>query len=142
MASRQTSTGFVFESTILPSLSHNGYSFQTQQVIGSSLSGKRHRADVIVDRSESTKIIVSVKWQQVSGSAEEKVPFEIIKLIHAVNGSNGLFAYAYLVLAGPGWSSLKDFYLSHGLKPYINGYELIRLISLDSFIALANRRLL
>jgi hypothetical protein len=142
MASRNTSTGAVFESTVLPALTHNGYTFATQQVIGLSLAGRKHRADVVIAISEATKIIVSVKWQQVSGSADEKVPYEVIKLIHAVKNSNGEIPYAYIVIAGPGWSSLKEFYLKHGLRPDINDYALVKIVSLDDFIYLANKRVL
>ena len=42
------------------------------------------------------KILISVKWQQVSGTAEQKVPFEIIGLADAV--LTGEYAKAYLVL--------------------------------------------
>jgi hypothetical protein len=142
MPPRNTSTGAVLEDTVLPALRRNGYVFATQQVVGLSLSGRRHRADIVVDLTVSTKTIVSVKWQQVSGSAEEKVPFEIIKLIHAVKTSAGAVPYAYLVLAGPGWSSLKEFYLAQGLRPYITEYDLVKVVSLDEFMARANRRLL
>jgi hypothetical protein len=140
MSSRNTSTGAVLEDTVLPVLRRNGYTFATQQVIGLSLSGRRHRADIMVDLTPTTKTIVSVKWQQVSGSAEEKVPFEIIKLIHAIKTSRGAVPYAYLVLAGPGWSSLKQFYLAQGLRPYITEYDLVKVTSLDDFMARTNRR--
>ncbi len=140
MTPRDTGTGAVLESIMAPTLAKNGYSFALQKVIGLSLGGRKHRVDVLVEVSENLQIPVSVKWQQVSGSAEEKVPFECIKLIHAIANSEGKYPYAYIVIGGSGWSKLKEFYLSGGLKPYIVGYELIRIIGLEDFITLANRR--
>lgn len=37
-----------------------------------------------------------MKWQQVSGTAEQKVPFEVICLMEAV--ATGAYQKAYLVL--------------------------------------------
>ncbi len=123
-----------------PALEKNGYSCFMQQVIGTSIKGRKHRVDVLVETAQGL-VPVSVKWQQVSGTAEEKVPYEVIKLIHAVRGSEGRFPYAYLVLGGPGWT-IRDFYLKHGLRDYIRDYELVRLVSLEDFISLANRKAL
>ena len=51
-------------------------------------------ADVLAEK-DSQKILVSSKWQQVGGTAEQKVPFELISLIEAIKG--GPFTHAYLV---------------------------------------------
>jgi hypothetical protein len=140
MPSRKTSTGNVFEQLARPVLEANGYQVSYQSFIGLSLGGGRHRADIVVKIPAGGELLVSMKWQQVAGTAEQKVPFEVIKLIHAVQHSEGRFAYAYLVLGGDGWSALLDFYLKHGLRDYIRHYELVRLISLNRFIALANKQ--
>lgn len=136
---RNTLTGAVLEDTVVPALRRNGYSFGVQQNIGISLGGRKHRADVVIDLSKTTRTVVSVKWQQTSGTAEEKVPFEVIKLVHAVKSSSNVIPYAYLILAGTGWS-LKEFYMSRGLHPYIVDHDLVRIISLDEFITRANRK--
>jgi len=140
MRSRNTTSGAGLEDTILPVLLRNGYQVATQQIIGTTLGGGRHRIDALVTTPLAIKVLVSVKWQQVSGTAKEKVPFEVIKLIHAVKNSNGEYLYAYLVLAGTGWGTLRDFYLNGGLSEYIAGADLVRLISLEKFMALANRQ--
>jgi hypothetical protein len=140
MSPGNTTTGSVLESIMKPTLEKNGYTCAMQQVIGSSIRGRPHRVDVLVQTSTGY-IPISVKWQQVSGTAEEKVPYEIIKLIHAIRGSEGRFPYAYLVLGGTGWT-MKDFYLGHGLRDYIRDYDLVRLLSLEDFITRANKRAL
>jgi hypothetical protein len=56
-------------------------------------------------RSTSTYLLspasnfVSLKWQQVGGTAEQKVPFEVMCLADAVRAG-----HAYLVLGGDGWT--------------------------------------
>lgn len=142
MAPRDTSTGTILESIMRPALEKNGYTITTQTEIGPALGGRKHKIDVLVTTSTGIVIPISVKWQQVPGTAEEKVPFEIIKLIHAVKTSGERFPYAYLVLGGMGWSALKEFFLKDGLREYIRGYDLVRVVSLEDFITRANRKAL
>jgi hypothetical protein len=78
-----------------------------------------------------------MKWQQVSGTAEQKVPFEVICLIEAMQQAS-LFCIAYIVLGGNGWT-LRDYYISGGLSTYIRPLENIRIVTLEAFIALANK---
>lgn len=141
MAPGNTNSGGVLESSVIPALDKNGYKYTSQQVIGTSIRGRKHRIDVLAETPAGSEIPVSVKWQQVSGTAEEKVPYEVIKLIHAVKTSVGKYAYAYHKIGGTGWT-MKDFYLDHGLREYIRDYDLVRIVSLDHFIALANRKAL
>lgn len=137
MASRNTTTGAVLESIVVPALQSNGYLVKRLQNIGVSFTGSQHIVDLIVQRGEEQEILVSMKWQQSSGTAEEKVPFEIIKLIHAIKHSTNRFARAYIVLGGEGWTK-RQFYLSGALREYISDYDLVRPISLEQLITLAN----
>ncbi len=81
---------------------------------------------------------VSMKWQQVSGTAEQKVPFEIICLADAVHNSEGKFKRAYLVLGGEGWT-LREYYLSGNIQKYLKNCESVEIISLEGFVAKANQ---
>src|SRR5712691_6743950 len=107
MTPRNTTTGGVLEAMILPALKRGGYSHQVQQRIGERFGGGAHVVDVIAEK-DGLKYLVSMKWQQVSGTAEQKVPFEIICLAESV--VSGAFNKAYLVLGGEGWS-LRSFYI-------------------------------
>lgn len=135
-----TKSGRTLEQLIGPVLLGNGYTYDSQKVIGLSLSGKRHRVDALITLPSGQQVPLSLKWQEVSGTAEEKVPYEVIKLIHAVKQSKGQYPYAYLVLAGEGWSSIKTFYLQGGLKDYIIDHQIIHILTLDAFITRANRK--
>jgi hypothetical protein len=140
MAPRNTTTGTILEHTVIPILERNGYKIKSQNYIGTSVGGKRHRVDVLVEAIDGTEIPVSVKWQQVTGTAEEKVPFEVIKMIHAVKSSNGRFTHAYIILGGSSGWTLKNFYLSGGLSEYIRDYELVKIVTIDEFITLSNTK--
>lgn len=140
MTPRDTHTGRILEHTIIPALKGNGYKVSSQKVIGDKFDGTKHRVDVLTESPEGREILVSLKWQQVGGTVEEKLPFEVIKLIHAIKSSGGRFAYAYIVIAGEGMRrELKKFYMQGGLKDYIKDADLIHIVSLDQFIALANQ---
>jgi hypothetical protein len=93
---RDTRTGGVLEQMILPALDRGGYQHREQVSIGDRLGCGRHVVDVVAER-DSRQFLISVKWQQVSGTAEQKVPFEAICLLDAID--RGPYAKAYIVLA-------------------------------------------
>ena len=136
MSPRDTRTGGVLENMILPSLKKGGYQYKTQVNIGQRIGGGRHMADVVAYK-DSEEILVSLKWQQTSGTAEQKVPFEVICLIAAVEDRTNNAKKAYLVLGGGGWK-LREFYTGGGLDKYINQTELIEIVTLEEFVAIAN----
>ena len=139
MNPRNTGTGRVLEQMVLPALAQGGYQVQTQVKIGNRPGGKRHVVDVVAKQDPADPgVLISLKWQQRPGTVEQKVPFEVICLIEALRQSE--YRKAYLVLAGPGWS-LRDFYTSGGLAPYLVNYdpEKIIILPLDEFVARANQ---
>ena len=70
---------------------------------------------------------VSLKWQQTSGTAEQKVPYEAMCLIEAARCEPERYEKAYLVLGGPAWT-LRDFYTEGGLWEYMRHEELLSII--------------
>jgi len=135
MAPRDTQTGAVLEQMVIPALNRGGYTYATQVNIGQRPSGRKHKVDVVAER-DGRKILISLKWQQISGTAEQKVPFEVICLAYALE--QGGYNKAYLVLGGTGWT-LRDFYVSGGLDNYLKLPTEIKIIKLEDFIALANK---
>ncbi len=135
MPPRNTTTGGVLEAMILPALKRGGYIYLTQQFIGMRFGGGKHFVDVIAEK-EGRKYLVSLKWQQVSGTAEQKVPFEIICLADAIRA--GAFTKAYLVLGGEGWK-LRNFYVNGGLKSYLVDADKVDILTLEGFVARANQ---
>lgn len=119
---------------ILPALEMGGYSYQTQVRIGTRIGGGSHVVDLIASKNAAT-FLISVKWQQVSGTAEQKVPFEVICLEEALR--TGKYDKAYVVLGGDGWK-LRTFYASGGLTQYLRMSGKVQILTLESFIAKVN----
>ncbi len=71
----------------------------------------------------------------MSGTAEQKVPFEVICIEEALRTSS--YQRAYIVLGGNGWK-LRDFYVSGGLNQYLKLSGKVEIDTLETFIAKAN----
>ena len=131
---RNTQTGKVMEEMMIHALEFGGYEIETQVRIGERLGGGKHYADILA-RKGNSKIIISSKWQQTSGTAEQKVPYEYMCLANAVNTTD-LADYGYIVLGGNGWT--KDGFFLNELHEWVNNDANIRVIRLEDFVALAN----
>ena len=106
---RDTTTGISYEREIYNLLRKNNISYKSQVVIGKKRNGKGHRIDLII-----SKTLISLKHQQVEGTAEEKIPFEFMKLQHAVSDYD--YDNSIIVLSGDtGWT-WKNYYLSPEFK--------------------------
>lgn len=138
MVPGNTTTGAVLEQMVLPALQRGGYIFQTQVNVGQRLGGGKHYVDVVAYDADGNAMLISLKWQQVGGTAEQKVPFEVMCLTHSVMDSDNNYDKAYIVLGGNGWK-LKDFYVAGGLNPYLKYPDTVRLVLLEDFIASANK---
>lgn len=99
---RDTRTGAVLESMAISALGSGGYRLERQVLVGERLGGRPHRVDAVAVSRAGSKYLLSFKWQQGSGTAEQKVPFEVICLCKAVRDSEGEYEKAYLVLGGEG----------------------------------------
>jgi hypothetical protein len=133
-----TTTGQVLEDMVHPALVHGGYNAEKPKApIGTRLGGGRHFVDLVVQKPGTPGFLVSLKWQQSSGTAEQKVPFEVMCLADAIQRSQGQFSNAYLVLGGAGWQ-LRDFYTGGGLTPFMRGCESVKILALENFLGLAN----
>ena len=137
-ARRDTGTGAVLEQMVLPAIERGGYEYFRQMDIGERLGGGRHIVDLIAYDAERQGYLISLKWQQTSGTAEQKVPFEALCLVQAVLTEPERYKRAYLVLGGPSWR-LRDFYTDGGLAPFFKHDDLVSILSLESFVARANR---
>ncbi|MGD1027404.1 PD-(D/E)XK nuclease superfamily protein [Candidatus Binatus soli] len=134
MAHRDTGTGAVLEKMMLPALERGGYSCHAQVRNGTRLGGGTHFVDIVAEKG-GQKLLISVKWQQVSGTAEQKVPFEIICLEDALR--SGEYQRALVVLGGDGWK-LRDFYVAGGLDDYLKLSGKVEVLTLEASIGRAN----
>ncbi|MGH6634664.1 MAG: PD-(D/E)XK nuclease superfamily protein, partial [Gammaproteobacteria bacterium] len=130
MSPGNTRTGGVLERMVLPALDQGGYSYRVQVKLGQRLGCGNHFVDAVAEKDGRT-FLVSVKWQQVSGTAEQKVPFEVICLVEAMEA--GHYDRAYVVLGGEGWK-LRGFYTGGGLKKYLKDADKVEVLTLESFV--------
>lgn len=137
MPKRDTGTGAVLEQMVLPALKKGGYACDMQVVIGRRLGGARHKVDVVARDAHGRTCLVSLKWQQTSGTAEQKVPYEVICLAEAILDDQRGQTKAYLVLGGDGWS-LRDFYTKGGLERHLRHADLVTITTLETFVGRAN----
>lgn len=122
---------------ILPALNRGGYTFRTQVLIGLRPGGRKHKIDVVAADRTGREYLISMKWQQTSGTAEQKVPFEVICLTEAIR-IEPQYVGAYLVLGGTGWT-LRNFYVGRGLDQHLTSAKQVAIVTLETFIAKANQ---
>ena len=137
MSLRDTGTGDVLEQMVLPSLERGGYACAKRTSVGKRPAGGKHIIDAIATKYNQN-VLISLKWQQVSGTAEQKIPYEIICLLKALRDNDGKYNKAYLVLGGEGWS-LRNFYVDGGLNEYLVDAKKIKIVTFENFIYLANK---
>lgn len=133
MTPRNTNTGGVLEAMILPALKRGGYTVTTQVKVGQRCGGGVHKVDALATKND--RVLVSLKWQQTGGTAEQKVPFEVMCLADAVRANQA--ERAILVLGGDGWT-LRDYYTSGQLSEHLIHAEHVRVVTLEAFVRLAN----
>jgi hypothetical protein len=83
---------------VLPALKRGGYSYRKQVLVGSLPGGGKHKVDLVAEKS-GDEFLISMRWQQSSGAAEQKVPFEIICLAEAIKETPS-YKRGYVVLRG------------------------------------------
>lgn len=119
---------------VLPALEHGGYICEKQVTIGTRPGGGVHKVDALATKA-GRRALVSLKWQQTGGTAEQKVPFEVMCLADAVRSRHA--DCAYLVLGGDGWK-LRDYYTSGQMSDHLVYAALVRVVTLEAFARLAN----
>lgn len=135
-----TTTGGLWERTIAPALDlHYAGRYERHVPVGAHLFGGRYFVDFLIEDS----ILVSAKWQQVPGTAEQKLLYEIATLIDTLRLSQGRYRRAYVVLGGMGFRpSTKNFLFEQRHRGLLQDGHLVEVVSLEEFIGRANRKLL
>lgn len=147
-ASRNTTTGTIYEQKINNVLSKsNVQNFYEQVVVGNKRNGRIHVVDFLIGGEveylpkrkrpislHKGGILVSLKNQDVAGTAEEKVPFECMKLQDAIDDYG--YDSAIVVLNGNGWT-WKEQYLSENFRTRISLMSPdVSILSHEDFVSL------
>ena len=123
-----TTVGTEVENFIENKLELSGYNVESQ-VAASGINKDWSRIDlVILDDTYDFAEAISLKYQDVAGTAEEKLLYE------AENLSLMCHAHKYhggtIVLCGAGWSPVKYYWFLNEYDPPSN----VRIISYDEFV--------
>lgn len=119
MAIRDTTTGSnyeaIIESCIKRSCEKNNLKAIGQSFVGIKPGGGRHRVDweIVDNLDENIRGLVSCKYQGTSGTAEEKMAYEVIKLLHAME-LDSRYKKSWIIMGGEGWSpGMREFIKNH-----------------------------
>ena len=119
MASRDTTTGSnyeaIIEMCIKRSCEKNNLFAISQANIGIKPGGGKHRVDwEIIDKDDSnSRGLISCKYQGTSGTAEEKMAYEVIKLLYTMK-LDSRYKKSWIIMGGEGWST--------GMRTFINNH--------------------
>lgn len=133
MTPRNTNTGGVLEAMILSALKRGHYSYEAQVKAGTRCGGSTHKVDALAQK-DSAKVLVSLKWQQTGGTAEQKGRSRSCVLPTP---------FARGMPTAPMWCSaatdgLRDYYTSGALADDLIHAALVRVVTLEAFVRLAN----
>jgi len=109
MTKRDTTTGSSYEAVIemciKRSCEKNDLQANRQVDVGIKPGGGKHRVDwELSDKADSNvRGLISCKFQSTSGTAEEKIAYEVIKLLHAMK-EDPRYVKSWIVMGGAGWS--------------------------------------
>jgi hypothetical protein len=122
--SRDTGTGAAFKEIVEGVLNSiapkQNIELQRGVTVGVKPNGLPNRFDFSICRSSNHDIrgLISCRSQSTSGSAEEKIPFEVVRMLHTMS-MDSRYRRGWIILGGNGWSSdLLDFYV-HNLNEFI-----------------------
>ncbi len=119
-----TTAGTEVENFIEYQLEQEGYNVETQ-VAAAGINVDWSRIDIVLpDRNEA----ISLKYQDVAGTAEEKILYEAESLSLMCHAHD--YARGTIVLSGGGWSPVKYLWFLTEYNPPSN----VRVISYDDFI--------
>lgn len=140
MASRDTTTGSNYEQIIemclTRSCSKNSLGKVSQSTVGKKPGGGNHRVDWEIYKLDDplTRGLISCKFQKASGTAEEKIAYEVIKLLHSMN-EDSRFKKSWIVMGGDGWSSGMKVFVKQDLPTWIPSMkEKVFILNTDEFI--------
>jgi hypothetical protein len=124
MAQRDTTTGSnyeaVIEMCIKRSCAQNNLLALPQSNVGEKPGGGKHRVDweIYVKSDPNIRGLISCKYQGTSGTAEEKIAYEVIKLLHTMK-LDPRYKKCWIIMGGDGWSPGMRSFVSNHLSEWI-----------------------
>lgn len=140
MATRDTTTGSNYENIIemclKRSCERNGLVAVPQAIVGEKPGGGKHRIDweIYKQTDENQRALISCKFQSTSGTAEEKIAYEVIKILYSME-IDSRFKKGWIIMGGDGWSpGMKKFVRTDLPKWIPKMQDHILILNTDEFI--------
>jgi hypothetical protein len=141
MAQRDTTTGSnyeaIIEMCIKRSCEKNSLEAVPQSNVGEKPGGGRHRVDWEIYRASdpSFRGLISCKFQGTSGTAEEKIAYEVIKLLHTMK-HDSRFKKGWIIMGGDGWSpGMREFTNKHLVQWIPEMKDRVEILTTDQLIS-------
>jgi len=139
---RDTTTGKTYEAIVKQcvarSCAKNNLDCTPQVHVGEKPGGGKHKVDwELVDKTNpNRRALLSCKTQNKSGTAEEKIAYEVIKLVHAMD-SDSRYKHAWVVMGGAGWSPGMRRFVKEKLSDYVPSMRgRVSIVSTDELISM------
>lgn len=98
MEKKKCGSGEIFERQVLELLKSQGWDVDKSISLGKRLGKKSEYKVDLVAGNESSCIAISCKYQDTPGTAIDKIPYEYMSLLHAVEKNN--ISKGYIVVFG------------------------------------------
>jgi hypothetical protein len=141
MAQRDTTTGSNYESIIemciKRSCEKNELTAIPQATVGDKPGGGKHRVDWEIYRISNPDFrgLISCKFQGTSGTAEEKIAYEVIKLLYSMK-MDPRYKKSWIIMGGEGWSSGMRGFVNNHLSEWIPAMEnKVEILTTDQLIS-------
>jgi len=137
---RDTSTGSAYEDIVRTCIKRasekNSFDTFPQQIVGEKPGGGMHRVDyeLIHKLDSDVRGLISCKYQGTSGTAEEKIAYEVIKLLHTMK-MDSRYIHSWIIMGGDGWSSgMREFARKELIKWIPKMEKKVTILSTDQLI--------
>jgi len=141
MASRDTTTGSSYEAIIemciKRSCEKNELSAFPQSTVGEKPGGGKHRVDWEIFRTTEPNLrgLISCKYQGTSGTAEEKIAYEVIKLLYSMK-MDPRYTKSWIIMGGEGWSTgMREFINTHLVEWIPEMRNKVEILTTDQLIS-------
>ena len=102
-------TGKTYKAALNSFVRECGYSLAEDVVVGEKIDGSKMKASFVIRPERKRRVLVFVRTQTVSGSTEDKIPYDLLNAEKVRSKGEK----AFLVLSGKGWSlEKKKFFVS------------------------------
>jgi len=141
MTQRDTTTGSnyeaIIEMCIKRSCEKNQLTAISQATVGDKPGGGKHRVDWEIYRTSNPDFrgLISCKFQGTSGTAEEKIAYEVIKLLYSMK-MDPRYKKSWIIMGGEGWSSGMRSFVNNHLSEWIPAMQnKVEILTTDQLIS-------